>query len=131
MIDFAALKRPASPNTYLVAPPGLCANATPDQDAPVFAAPAERVRDAFLRLMRGQARVSEGPANTDPLAYDFVETTPLMRFKDDISVRFLPLDGGRSTLAIYSRSRLGYSDMGTNRKRITGWLAALHSAIGQ
>lgn len=129
MIDFATLRRPASPNSYLVAPQGLCANAEPDRPAPVFAAPAERVRDAFLRLMRDQPRVSEGPANADPMAYDFIATTPLMRFKDDIAIRFIPLATGGSTVAVYSRSRVGYSDLGTNRKRIDAWLAELQSVV--
>jgi uncharacterized protein (DUF1499 family) len=130
MIDFATLARPKSPNTYLVAPAELCRSATPDRVAPQFAVSAERLRDAFLNLMREAPRVSEGPANTDPMAYDFIETTPLMRFKDDISVRFIPLQPDRATLAIYSRSRVGYSDMGTNRKRVDAWLEALARRIG-
>lgn len=128
MIDFATLVRPKSPNTYLVAPEGLCQSAAPDRVAAVFSCTPERLRDAFLNLMREQPRVVFGAANADPLAYDFVDSTPFMGFKDDISVRFLPVQGG-STLAIYSRSRVGYSDMGANRKRIEAWLADLGRLI--
>ena len=124
MIDFAVLERPKSPNTYLVAPEGLCRNATPDRVAPVFSGGPERLRDAFLRLMRSEPNVSDGPATGDPLAYTFVAVTPLLRFKDDVDVRFLAVDGGAS-LAIYSRSRVGYSDLGANRKRVEAWLQAL------
>jgi uncharacterized protein (DUF1499 family) len=131
MIDFASLSRPSSPNTYLVAPADLCRAATPDRIAPVFAGAAERVRDAFLNLMRGSPRVSEGPANADPLAYEFVERTPLMGFKDDIAVVFIPLAVDRSTLAIYSRSRVGYSDLGANKKRIEAWLGVLTGQFGE
>lgn len=129
MIDFATLTRPKSPNTYLVAPEGLCRATTPDQIAPVFAVSPDSLRDAFLRLMRGLPRVSDGPANMDPLAYDFIETTPLMRFKDDISVRFLPAAGGGATLALYSRSRVGYSDLGANKARVERYLSMLAASV--
>jgi uncharacterized protein (DUF1499 family) len=129
MVDFAGLVRPKSPNTYLVAPDGLCTMARPDRVAPVFSVSPERLRDAFLNLMREAPRVTEGHANTDPLAYDFVASTALMGFKDDVSVRFLPGALGGGTLAIYSRSRMGYSDLGANRKRVEAWLAALERAL--
>jgi uncharacterized protein (DUF1499 family) len=40
-------------------------------------------------------------------------------------VRFFDRPGGRSTLALYSRSQLGHGDMGVNRARIERWLAKL------
>jgi len=35
----------------------------------------------------------------------------------------------RSTIAIYSRSRFGYGDMGVNEARVTAWLRALDSFV--
>ena len=57
----------------------------------------------------------------------FVAVSKWMRFKDDIDILVQPVDGAaeKSTLAAYSRSRVGHSDLGVNRKRITGLLAAL------
>ena len=48
-----------------------------------------------------------------------------MEFPDTIQVDFLSLGENRSTLAIYSRSKYGYSDLGTNRARIERWLSRL------
>ena len=50
-----------------------------------------------------------------------------MRFKDDVDILVLPVEGHdhQSTLAIYSGSRLGYSDLGTNGKRVNALLTAL------
>ena len=56
--------------------------------------------------------------DADMLRLKFVATTGLMRFKDDVDLEVIPLDDGRTTFAIYSRSRVGYSDLGANRKRV-------------
>ncbi len=45
-----------------------------------------------------------------------VFTTPILRFKDDVELRF---DDGN--LFLKSSSRVGYSDLGANRKRILGF----------
>jgi uncharacterized protein (DUF1499 family) len=49
---------------------------------------------------------------------DFMQAvvkTPLMRFRDDVQLRFVE-DAG--VIQVRSSSRLGISDMGTNRKRV-------------
>jgi len=55
----------------------------------------------------------------------FVQYSRLMRFPDTIDVEVFPVGTDQSTLAIYSRSLVGYSDLGVNRARIARWLAAL------
>ena len=44
-----------------------------------------------------------------------VVTTPLMRFRDDVQLLYTPQTG---VLQVRSSSRLGISDMGTNRRRV-------------
>lgn len=51
--------------------------------------------------------------------------TPLMGFVDDVEFAALP---GRSAIDVRSASRLGYSDLGTNRKRIEAVRAAFVEA---
>ena len=49
---------------------------------------------------------------------DFVQavvTTPLMRFRDDVQLQFVQEAG---VIQVRSSSRLGISDMGTNRRRV-------------
>jgi len=59
------------------------------------------------------------------LRFDLVQRSALFRFPDTVSIEVIPLGDSRSTLAIYSRSTYGYSDLGVNRKRIERWLARL------
>jgi len=56
-----------------------------------------------------------------------VDTTKLMRFKDDIVIEVrdgLPADG-KSEVQVRSRSRVGRSDLGANAKRIEVFLKKL------
>jgi uncharacterized protein (DUF1499 family) len=51
-----------------------------------------------------------------------IATTALMRFKDDIVVRFREV-GARVRVDVRSKSRLGRGDLGTNARRIRRFLA--------
>jgi uncharacterized protein (DUF1499 family) len=76
-------------------------------------------------MISKQPRVERRAVSEDELQYDFVQRSPLLRFPDTITVRFIPLSPTTSTLAMYSRSHYGYSDFGVNRRRIETWLASL------
>jgi len=127
-VDFALLKRPASPNTALVAPPGFAlGDAEADDAAPVFDVEPQELYARALRLIasrRNWRLVDQDPAQ---LKIRFVAVTALLRFKDDVDVQIVSASPGKSTYAAYSRSRVGYSDMGTNRKRLDAFGEALQA----
>ena len=54
----------------------------------------------------------------------------IFRFVDTIVIHVLPAGDGGSTFAAYSRSELGYSDMGVNQARLEDWIARLEAAAG-
>jgi uncharacterized protein (DUF1499 family) len=116
-VDFGSLKRPSSPNTFLTAPKGFCEAAKVDQEPPVFAVSAAKLRQAFLSVVIGQPRVSHTLADEPELYDDFVVRSAVFGFPDLVSVQFLPHGKGQSTLAFYSRSVYGRSDLGVNRAR--------------
>ncbi|MDX2235743.1 MAG: DUF1499 domain-containing protein [Hyphomonadaceae bacterium] len=125
MIDFSTLERPASPNTYLVCTPELCRAARADEPAPVFAVPLETVR---LALKDIAPTIAFTPC-AQGLCGSFVAQTRLLRFKDDVDVLLAPTASGGTQVAIYSRSRVGYSDLGANRKRVQALLAKLRAKL--
>lgn len=126
MLNFKTLKRPNTPNSYLVAPEGMCENAVPDATPTLFYLKnAETLKVDFLQIMQGQPRVSV--LEDEGMGLELRQKTPLMGFPDFISVRFIDLEDGKSTFAIYSRSKYGRKDFGVNRKRIELWVDLLRN----
>ncbi|MGB6230813.1 MAG: DUF1499 domain-containing protein [Litorimonas sp.] len=55
-------------------------------------------------------------------------TSALLRFVDDVELRRDP-EMGESAWQVRSASRIGYSDMGANRKRVTAIRSALLTGV--
>lgn len=125
-VDWARLQPGSRPPRYLVAPAGFC-TAVPDRVAPVFAAPPVAVIDALARLVDAAPRTERRAASDDGLEIDWLVRSRLFGFPDSVTARAIPAAGG-ATLAVYSRSHIGYADLGVNRKRVTGWLDTLATA---
>jgi uncharacterized protein (DUF1499 family) len=130
-VDFATLTRRSSPNDALACPADLCPNAKSDLVPPVFAVPAERLRAIVAEVALAEADaeiVSSGEGDEQDR---YVVRTRLMRFPDTVDVRIIRQGEARATLALYSRSQIGYSDLGTNRARIERWLAAIAGRVAE
>jgi len=125
-VDPFTISRPVSPNTYYVAPQSMV-NATVDLESPVYAAPAKVMAKAFDDYVLTQPDVLRLSGTVDQAWFTYVQRTPVLRMPDYISVQFIDNEQGGSTMAIYSRSRYGYGDMGVNKARIDLWLQSLAS----
>jgi len=130
-IAFKTLVRPKSPNTFLFAPEGLCENATPDQMSEIMDLAPEQMYQAVLDLISGEENWDIQDSDMTRGMLHFVATSRWMRYKDDVDILVLPADSGdaisrtASRLAVYSRSRVGHSDLGANAKRIKYMLERL------
>lgn len=122
-IDFAALVRPASPNTALAAPAGF--RPEPDIVTRAYGLPPQTLYDAVRKVALAQPRTYAHVAYDDRLQAHFVARSAVFNFPDLIAVQVTP-EGG---LILWSRSVYGESDMGVNRKRVQAWLAALDAAL--
>ncbi len=125
-VDPFTIIRPVSPNTYYVAPQSMV-EATVDREAPIYTAPASLMAQAFDDYVRTQPNVILLAGSVDESWLTYVQRTPTLRMPDYITVRFIDFEDGGSTLALYSRSRFGYGDMGVNKARVGLWLQSLAS----
>ncbi len=125
-VDPLNIVRPTSPNTYYVAPQAMV-DATVDLEAPIYTAPAATMAKAFDDYVLTQPNIVLLDKSSDELFTTYVQRTPTLKMPDYITVKFIDLGEGRSTLAIYSRSRYGYGDMGVNKARIELWLQSMSS----
>jgi len=80
--------------------------------------------DDFARAQRATVRIAGLPPE---LFMTYVQRTETLKFPDYISIKFIPLDDGTTTLAVYSRSRYGYADLGANQARVERWVKTLDS----
>ena len=117
-LNFKSLKRPPKPNTCLAAPDNHCLAADPDFAPPEFALTDRDLFSKLSELIAAERSFGRIESDAENLRMKFVATTGLMRFKDDVDIEIIPIDQANSTLAIYSRSRIGYSDLGANQKLV-------------
>jgi uncharacterized protein (DUF1499 family) len=120
-IDFATLARPATPNTYLVCPKDRCA-VPPDEEGPVFRIPPMRLLEFLRATLPAEPRTRLVRDESDLLRLVLVQRSRVFRFPDTVTVQVFPLPDGGSTLAMYSRSNYGRSDLGVNKARVRRWL---------
>lgn len=124
-VTFEGLKRDPKPNQALICPANLCSSESVDQDSPVYAVAADRLREELLKSLEEEADLERVDNKADLLKLRFVQRTEWMRFPDTIRVAILPIDENTSTLAIYSQSQIGESDFGVNLERTNRWLSRL------
>lgn len=126
-IDFKTLNRPKSPNTYLIAPPDFVGAALVDDEAPILNRQRLAVFDEIVGMAMARADWTLVVADEKTARLHIVETSRWLRFRDDMDIVVLPVAGepAKCTLAVYSRSRTGWSDFGVNRKRVHSLLNAL------
>ena len=125
-IDFATLDTGPKPNTFLVLPPGFQSACEPDLESSVFDPAPDGLLEAFkaVALSAPRTRVErEGSGQVE-----LVQRSLVFRFPDYITAQAVAAEGG-SALCVFSRSKLGHSDLGVNAKRVTGWLEALKSRL--
>lgn len=126
--DFASLQRPSSPNTWLIASPGLNETDAADAEAPVFRITPQELAAAWRAVIEQQPRTRILAVSDNGLQIEAVQRSALFGFIDRISFQSVPTGEHSAGLLAYSRSAVGYWDMGVNRRRLTAWIDALDEA---
>lgn len=127
-LDWENLQPPDSPNNWLLAPRnGDYPQA--DEIAPVFDVAPGILAAAWMAVIESRPRTEVLAVSEDGLQIEALQESALFGFTDSISSRILPLPENKSTIAIYSRSSVGYWDLGVNKRRVGNWLDALDKRI--
>lgn len=126
MIDFQDFELPTSPNSYYVAPAEF-SQAKPDSISPVYDVSVEALHKFWGMMIAEQARVKL--VAKSQYQFSYVQRTKWLRFPDYIEVKLITVSTHQSSIAIFSRSKYGYSDFGVNKNRINLWLDLLDKKI--
>ena len=90
-----------------------------------FAGEVEPVRAAILEVLAREPRARVVEAGEDYIHAEF--TTLLLRFVDDVE---FSIDAGGKRVEFRSASRVGHSDLGTNRRRMENLSRQLEGLFG-
>jgi uncharacterized protein (DUF1499 family) len=116
------------PNEFRVLPDGSAFSGA-HETAPVYPVSVQTLAVAFDAVALAAPRTRRIAGSPRDLWMTYVQRSRVMGFPDYISVRAIPEGENRATLAIFSRSRFGRSDLGMNARRVQDWLAALQRRI--
>jgi len=128
--DLRTVKRPDTPNTYLICAPDLCM-APADEAGPLVDLPAEKVLVAALSVAAREPNVMPGDVDAAINQLVFVQRSAVLRFPDIVSIQAIPAPGGKTAIALYSRSVYGHYDFGVNKARARRWMAAIQAELAK
>ena len=126
-LSFANLERTGRPNDALAAPEGYTASHA-DVVSPTYRVPAEVLFETAREVLAAEPRTRILAVFREERQLMLEQRSAVFGFRDNIWVQAVERTDG-SSLLIYSRSNVGYWDLGVNRNRIETWLAAIGKAV--
>lgn len=125
-IDPLTVETSETPNSFRMAPAGSTTERV-DAVSPIFSEDPLILAEAFDEFalnQRATIRIAGLPAE---LMVTYVQRTERLKLPDYITVKFFDYGDGTTSVAIYSRSRYGYADLGVNQARVERWIKTLES----
>lgn len=118
-------------NWYRLVPTDAQVDRDPTRDgqAPIYEQSSDEVARAFDTFVQSESDVEvlAGAASDGFVTY--IQRSTLFGFPDYISVTFIDLPDGGSTIAVFSRARYGRSDFDVNEKRVNRWISGTTAAL--
>lgn len=125
-VDFATLRLPASPNTCLLTPSTAPGAGHLHRDP--FPVGVEELLAAVRAAAAAQPRTFPLAEYPERRQLQWVARTRLMNYPDIVVAEAAPAGEGAG-LWLYSRSLVGWSDLGANRARVMAWLADIEDRL--
>ncbi len=98
-------------------------------DALHFDMPAADLQRLVDDFAQNQPRTNRIAGALGDSIITYVERSILLGYPDYITVKISPISNSQAKLAISSRSRFGYSDLGINKKRVRRWVDAIQGLV--
>lgn len=127
-MDMTAIVRPTTPNTGLAAPASFVP--TPDIVTETYAVPADELFQLIVAVALANPRTFLLIRYDGRMQAHFVARSAVFGFPDTIALQVTSVGPRQSGLVLWSHSVYGSYDFGVNRKRVSGWLAALADKAG-
>lgn len=128
--DFSLPSRTGKLNDSLACPADDCKKGIPDIETHRYDVPPGalfRVAETVLRRVPGKVRVvGANPVNTRLRAIVY---SPALRMPSTLSLMITPARGGGSFLYLYSRSQIGYYDLGRNTANVVALIGAIDAEL--
>ncbi len=128
-LDWQSIEPDGRPNRWLMAPADSGITGA-DAVSPSFTVPPEALANDWVAVVEQQLRSRVLARSDDGLQVEAAQTSATFGFVDCISAQVFAEHEGGSTLAVYSRSTVGYWDFGVNRSRVESWVKALEERVG-
>jgi len=125
-VDPLTVPQSVQPHSFRMAPPALTEEFV-DVSSPVYSVNPTLMAKAFDDYVLNQSKTARIAGSPEEGWMTYVQRSPRLNLPDYISVKFIDLNGGKSTIAIYSQSRFGYDDLGVNETRVLAWVSTLQS----
>lgn len=128
--DFSVPSRTGKLNDSLACPADDCRKGIPDIETRRYNLPPASlfaIVEKVVRRLPGKVRVvGANPVNTRLRAIVF---SPALRMPSTLSLMITPARGGGSFLYVYSRSQIGYYDLGRNTANVVALIAAIDDQL--
>jgi hypothetical protein len=127
-IDFATLEPGLPSNRYLLCAPAICeVSGNPDETLRF----SHSAGDLAAELFRLQPDAEQRTLPNGDIQLRYVAVTPVARFRDDVDVLVRPMGPDAAEVAIYSRSRIGLSDLSKNKSRVDALVKQLEANLAR
>jgi uncharacterized protein (DUF1499 family) len=96
-----------------------------------FDTPPAAVQSALDAIIRATPRTSLLAGSVDDAMITYVTRSGVFGFPDITTAVARADDRGGTSVIVFGRAVMGYSDLGENARRVDGWLGALEAGLGE
>lgn len=122
--DLLSITRVEKPNDALFCSQGLCEGVRVDKVLPnIEMSPAALIAALDEAARKHSPRIQRVDDGSEPTRARYITRSNLMRYPDTAWLQTVKMPDGSAGIIAYSRSQLGYSDLGANKARLEMWLS--------